>query len=688
MSTPAPGGEPPAARPPTTLGPPAYPFLNPPRRENEIGRLGNYRAYRTVAESDTAVVLLSDNRLTGAVVALKVLKPAALADPAAKTLERFHREGRITATLRHEVLLPTLDAGSARVEGVGEVWYLVMPYLEGQTLATRLARLGRLPLPDVLRLGRALADGLRAMHEHQPRLVHRDVRPANVFLTSGGGPPAASGEFRDVRLLDFGLARAVDDREKLSQHGTILGAAGYMAPEQARGRWLDGRADLYSLGATLYEAATGRAPYGGGNLLEVLYKVAHTEPVPADRVEPSLPSELSVLLMMLLSKRPQDRPRTAQAVVEALRALAEGRPVPPIPTEADDPNDDTADEFALPDDDLLPEPSSSRRMRTLDAPNDGSEPRQRPTPPESGAEVPTLPFAPRPPVPRPGWPVTVIGSLSRLVASAPSSSAGHLTVFGPPRVAAGSLLLIQVYAHLPGAGPAAAGEPDFTSLEWPSRPGVTLGVHLRIPGFGVQPAHQRTMWHGRPVSVSFAVRVPASQPLGPAFGTALLHLDSVPCGHLGFALEVVPPPLKDAPEPRPLAGRAVTYRRAYASYAEGDREVALERLQLFTRLGVQISHEVLTLDPAERWSRHAYRHIDTSDLFVMFWSQAARDSEWVRKELQHALARRGGVPFAGPEILPVPVEGPPPVAPIDELRPWRLKDHYLYFLPPAGAREK
>jgi serine/threonine protein kinase len=168
-------------------------------------------------------------------------------------------------------------------------------------------------LPEVLRVGREIAEGLAAAHARG--LVHRDIKPANVWLEEGRGR---------VRILDFGLARGNEPDAQFTQAGAVIGTPAYMAPEQATGAAVDARCDLFSLGAVMYRAATGKSPFGDRDTLAILSALATRTPEPPHRMVPSLPRMFSGLVMRLLARDADDRPQSAQEVVEAIEALERG----------------------------------------------------------------------------------------------------------------------------------------------------------------------------------------------------------------------------------------------------------------------------------------------------------------------------------------------------------------------------
>jgi len=188
--------------------------------------------------------------------------------------------------------------------------FLAMQFLKGEALDDRLKREERLPASEVARIGREAALGLAAAHARD--LVHRDIKPANLWLEEGTGR---------VKILDFGLARAAADSAQITQSGAIIGTPAYMAPEQANGKPVDGRTDLFSLGCVLYRMCTGVGPFAGKDTLSTLLAVASQDPSPAHEVNPDVPRKLSDLVMRLLAKAPEDRPPSAAEVVDLLAGL-------------------------------------------------------------------------------------------------------------------------------------------------------------------------------------------------------------------------------------------------------------------------------------------------------------------------------------------------------------------------------
>jgi hypothetical protein len=296
------------------MGQQRYPYLSPSERPDELGRLGGYRILRVLGEGGMGTVFAAEDVRLGRAVALKTLRPELSGDPGAR--QRFLREARVAATVAHDHVVPIFAVDE--VEGVP---FLVMPLLQGESLLERLgAADGSLPLPEVLAVGRQIADGLAAAHRHG--VIHRDVKPGNVFLERGD-----DGTTGRVRLLDFGLARAAADATVLTRSGVLLGTPAYIAPEQAAGQAVDCRADLFSLGCVLYHMATGRRPFPGPDPVAVLWQVGQSVPPAPRAVNPRLPASLSRLIVRLMEKRPERRPGSARQVADELGRIA----APPSP---------------------------------------------------------------------------------------------------------------------------------------------------------------------------------------------------------------------------------------------------------------------------------------------------------------------------------------------------------------------
>jgi hypothetical protein len=282
-------------------GPPPR-FLLPAQRPDELGRLDHYRVLRQLGRGGMGLVFLAEDTRLERPVALKVMRPELAADPDYR--KRFLREGRTAARVRGDHVVRVYHVGEQ-----GDHPYLVMELLAGRSLADVLEAADRLPLREVLRIARETAEGLAAAHACG--LIHRDVKPGNVWIEEPGGR---------VKLLDFGLARSAMDVQ-ITQRNVVLGTPAYMAPEQALGRPLDGRCDLFGLGALLFHMLTGRRAFAGDDLLTVLANLTRGTKPPSGQLGPGIPSTVGALLDRLLATNPEGRPKSAAEVAQTLGTI-------------------------------------------------------------------------------------------------------------------------------------------------------------------------------------------------------------------------------------------------------------------------------------------------------------------------------------------------------------------------------
>jgi serine/threonine-protein kinase len=270
---------------------------------NETLAEGRYRIERTLGYGGMAVVYLAHDEELHRLVAIKVLAEHLSGDSAFR--ERFLQESRLASRLSHPSVVQVYDAGEADGRP-----YIVMEYVEGDTLAER----GKLGYEDAVPLALQACAGLQ--HAHAAGLVHRDVKPANLLVR----------EDDVLKIADFGIARAAE-LTRLTQHGTVLGTAAYLAPEQAEGKEVTAAADLYSLGAVLYEVLTGRPPYEFDSLPELVALQTSGAITPVRDLEPSVPEPVEAAVMHALARDPRFRPASAAALAHELAAATE------LPTE-------------------------------------------------------------------------------------------------------------------------------------------------------------------------------------------------------------------------------------------------------------------------------------------------------------------------------------------------------------------
>lgn len=272
------------------------------------------------------------------------------------------------------------------------------------------------------------------------------------------------------------------------------------------------------------------------------------------------------------------------------------------------------------------------------------------------------------------------------------------TVFAPARIRPGAQFLVQVFAHLPEhrdvvAAEAAEFDPDTHRLgtvmfHSPVLRGQSLTFELLMPGLVVDDPVQSMVWIQSPQAVQFGVTVPSDIDVRTVIGTVVVSRESVPIGQLKFKVSVQSSASADtAFAPPTVIQNMHRFRRAFISYSSVDRAEVLKRTQMLAEFGIDFFQDILTLEPGERWEATLYGEIDRCDAFLLFWSSAAKASEWVTKEWHYALRRQGGDQMAPPEILPVIIEGPPPVPPPAELDYLNFNDRLSYFIKaslPAG----
>lgn len=263
-----------------------------------------YEIEELVGRGGMSSVYRARDRSLGRLVAIKMLHQEYTSD--SDQVERFRREARAVAKLAHPNIAVVIDRG----EEDGRP-YIVFEYVEGGNLKTLIEREAPLPLEKVLRLGIQIARGLE--HAHRSGLIHRDVKPHNVLLDAGG----------QVKLIDFGIARSTEVRPGLTLTGTVLGSSDYIAPEQAQGRTVEDRTDVYSLAIVLYELLTGKLPFPGGNFVAVAMRHINEEPPSVADQRPDVPARLAALMQQSLLKDPEKRPVMSEVVQELEQTLLE-----------------------------------------------------------------------------------------------------------------------------------------------------------------------------------------------------------------------------------------------------------------------------------------------------------------------------------------------------------------------------
>jgi serine/threonine protein kinase len=276
--------------------------------------LGNYQILEEIGRGGMAVVYRAYQPSLNRHVAIKILPPQLGLDQ--QFVERFQREAQAAAGLRHPNIVVIHDVGHQ--EGV---YYIVMEYLEGQTLRELVEREGPLPQERAIRITEQIASALD--YAHQRGFVHRDVKPANIFVSEGDR----------VTLTDFGIAKAASETQHLTRTGMLVGTPEYMSPEQAEGGRIDHRTDLYALGIVLFQMLVGRVPFRGTTPHAVLHAIIYEPPPPPRELNPNLAPATEDVIMRAIAKEPDRRFQRASDMVSALKsapkAHAAGMAVPP-----------------------------------------------------------------------------------------------------------------------------------------------------------------------------------------------------------------------------------------------------------------------------------------------------------------------------------------------------------------------
>jgi hypothetical protein len=268
-------------------------------------RIGQCVLQRKLGQGGMGAVYLAHHAGLNKPVALKILPEALAKNP--DFIARFLREARLAARLDHPNVVQVYDVGQAE-----ELYYISMGYVEGRSLDVRLKERGKLSANEALSVAKRVAAALDAAR--RLGITHRDIKPANILISKDGF----------VKVADFGLAKERASKGSISETGQILGTPHYMAPEQAEGKAVDSRSDLYGLGATLYHMLTGRKPFDGPTPLSVVVKALKDDPVPPRQIDPSIPEGVQNLVLRLMAKSPDARPATGEEVVRIIDALKAG----------------------------------------------------------------------------------------------------------------------------------------------------------------------------------------------------------------------------------------------------------------------------------------------------------------------------------------------------------------------------
>ncbi len=406
---------------------------------------GKYRIVRELGAGAMGAVYEGENLRIKRRVAIKVLLPAVA--ERGDVVQRFEREAQAAGRIGSDHIVEVLDLGSLEDGG----FYMVMEFLEGETLGERIRRAGRLDPREAAPLAQQLLMGLEMAHD--ARIIHRDLKPENVFLVR-----EHAGQRDFVKILDFGVSKFNplndDDAMSMTRTGTVVGTPFYMAPEQAKGaRDIDHRSDLYSVGVILYEAVTGQRPFVAGTFNELIFKIVLETPPPPEKFAPDLDHGFGRIIRKAMAREPEERFATAAEFRDALyiwlhtgkdSAKATELRAPPVGADVDwdaekktlliDGDDPSNERTQLRNQGgggtalMSPEESATHILLPEDGERDKAPPRPPPPRKPSASSPPSLP------PPRPthgGQPKTA--PLPAVALASPPVASGHVPLgFGAP----------------------------------------------------------------------------------------------------------------------------------------------------------------------------------------------------------------------------------------------------------------
>jgi serine/threonine protein kinase len=259
---------------------------------------GRYEIIELVSEGGMAMVYKARCRMLDRIVAVKILKDEYSSD--LNFVQKFKTEGLAAAQLSHPNIVNIFDVGQEE-----DVYYIVMEFIEGETLKEYIQREAPLPVEQAITIATMICDGLQ--HAHEKGIIHRDIKPHNIIITETG----------IVKVADFGIAKAIS-KKTITYGGNIVGSVHYIAPEQARGEPVTRTTDIYSLGCVIYEMLTGRMPFDAESPITVALKHIHDDPVPPRSFNSEIPKALEAVILRAMAKNPVQRFASAQDLRNAL----------------------------------------------------------------------------------------------------------------------------------------------------------------------------------------------------------------------------------------------------------------------------------------------------------------------------------------------------------------------------------
>jgi len=534
---------------------------------------GRYEVVKRLGAGAFGTVYKARDRELGRYVAIKTIRLEGLAASVAsleELLKRFRVEARNAANLKHPNIVTIYDINE--VEGL---CYLAMEYIDGVGLDRILSDSGKVPVGRAATLVAQVADALGYAHKH--KVIHRDIKPANIMVEAGD----------QVKLTDFGIAKATDSGEHLTMTGSLLGTPSYMSPEQARASSeLDGRSDLFALGCVFYELLTGKKAFRGDSITAVLFKVVAEEPVPIAELDPTIPEEAIRIVGKALAKAPEKRYQTGQELAEDLRALAHPGSSPTI-RQSDAPGDYPTISFdaTAPGTEVTPPtvatPGTLASSPTVARPTTPPPPPPLPTPvakpPQPPPATPRVPRAAPPATPRRSG-----GGAGLLVGLAAGGlllillvGAGAWWLLGRRTPAPPETPVESASAPSTTGGTAPAIEPTTAPAEAPES--APAEAPASVPAVATPPpasaAPTRTVTTPPPPVTTPNARASASAPAPPATTTTPAGAPAAPAAAASDAfLDTIPP--DDSPDGRALAAEL---SRSFSSSGSGSSSFGSSR---------------------------------------------------------------------------------------------------------------
>ncbi len=357
---------------------------------------GRYQVVQRLGAGAFGTVYKAKDKILGRMVAIKTIRLEGLAAQGAsleELVDRFEREAQVSAQLRHPNIVTIYDIGEA--DGMS---YLAMEFIDGVGLEKIIASTGRLPLERAASIAAQVADALDFAHKNS--VVHRDIKPANIMIEPGDR----------VKVTDFGIAKVTNSVDHLTATGSLLGTPSYMSPEQARGSALDGRSDLFAVGAVFYEMLAGTKAFRGESITGLIFKIIAEEPTPIREVDANLPDEVSRILSKALSKAPETRYQNGRELADDLLTLTRAGSTPTVRQ---------AEVATSPGSKHPAGPPTLNTPMTLATPvtiQSAAEATRVSTSPGTQKRTPPPPVGAPPPVPAPRPVVTRKGSMGPLIA--------------------------------------------------------------------------------------------------------------------------------------------------------------------------------------------------------------------------------------------------------------------------------